>query len=246
MDDYMSEKEQLEWIASRVKEYAPWVLGAVAAGLLGVGAVRWWQGHTAQADLDAANRYEQVQNAFAHGDRNRAMVLIEELQHAHPHSPYVDQANLAAARVFVDSNELDRAAQSLQAVVQATRDPQLALIARLRLARVQIALGAADQALATLSAAPGKAFEASYDEARGDAYYAKGDARAALAQYRAAKAARGPGVAQNDALDLKINDLSDDTSVPATASRAMAPSAHAVPAAQAAPKAQAAPTGTGK
>ena len=34
MDDYLSEKEQWEWLKRQIKESAPWVIAAVAAGVL--------------------------------------------------------------------------------------------------------------------------------------------------------------------------------------------------------------------
>ena len=148
------------------------------------------------------------------------MALLDELQRAHPGSPYVDQANLAAARVLVDANELDRAAQRLGDIAAHSRDAELATIARLRLARVQIALGKPDAALATLAQSPAQAFAASYHEVRGDARYAKGDRAGALAEYQAARAAQGPGLAEGQLLTLKIDDLTQEKTVPPPAPRA--------------------------
>ena len=85
-------------------------------------------------------------------------------------------------------------------------------MARLRLARVQLALNHPDTALATLGTANQGAFEGRFAEVRGDAYYAKGDKAAALREYRAARVALGPAQAANDLLELKINDLADAAS----------------------------------
>jgi predicted negative regulator of RcsB-dependent stress response len=228
MDEYLSEKEQWEHVVSVIRMYAPWVIAGVAVAALGMGGMRWWQGRTEQRALDSGARYQQVLSAFARGDRDRGLALIDELQREHAGSPYVDQANLAAARVFVDANELDRAQERLRTVVREARDPELVSVARLRLARVQIALHKPSDALDTLATPLGKAFDASSHEVRGDAYYAKGDRQAALTEYRAARAAQGfaaqgPGLAQNDLLNLKINDLTQETGTPPTAARATAP-----------------------
>ena len=217
MDEYLSEKEQWERVVARVREDGPWVVGAVAAVALGFGAWRWWQARTERIDIDASTRYEQILNDFDSGDRARALQELDALAHDHPGSPYVDQANLAAARVFVETNELERAAQRLGDVAGASHDRELATIARLRLARVQIALGKPDAALATLATAPGAAFLARYQEIRGDAYYAKGEKTEALAAYRAARVAAGPSLAENDVLNLKINDLTGESAASAAA-----------------------------
>jgi len=218
VDEYLSEKEQWERITSTLKAYAPWALAGVAVALLGVTGWRWWQARSERLALDASAQYQQVLSAFTRGDRNQGLAIIERLQHEHPGSPYIDQANLAAARLFVEANELDRAAQRLSSVVQESRDRELITIARLRLARVQISLGKPDQALATLGAQPpGASFAASYHEVRGDAYFAKSDHAAALAEYRVAQAAQTGGLAANSSLRLKINDLSQDSSTPPSA-----------------------------
>jgi predicted negative regulator of RcsB-dependent stress response len=114
---------------------------------------------------------------------------------------------LAGARIEVENQELDRAAARLRYVLQTTRDQPLALIARLRLARVQLSQGRPEEALKTLDAVDAGAFAARYAEARGDALLAQGDRDGALRQYRAARA-NGANTVDTGLLDLKINELS--------------------------------------
>ena len=221
MDEFLSEKEKWEQLVAWGRENAPWIIAGLAVGALAVGGWRWWQSRTEQQALDAAARYEQILTAFDRNDQSRALTLIDELRREHPRSPYVDQSNLAAARVFVESSELDRAAARLRTVMDESRDHELARIARLRLARVQIAQGKVDDALATLSSGSEDAFAGRYHEARGDAYFAKGDKAAALKEYRAARAAGAGTAAENDVLNLKINDLSSpESSAPSPATAA--------------------------
>jgi len=96
------------------------------------------------------------------------------------------------------------------------------MVARERLARVQIAQGKPEAALATLAATNVGAFAGRFQEVRGDAYYAKGDKAAALREYRSAKAGSGGGT--TPLLDLKIADLTPEaspnpTSTPAAATQ---------------------------
>lgn len=211
MDDYLSESEQIEQVKAWLRANVPWILAGIAVGGLAIGGWRWWQAHTNQLDLAASAEYQQVLAAFNAGDKTRALALVTSLERDHPGSPYTDQANLAAARVLVETNELERAAEHLTAVERGSHDQGLATIARLRLARVQIALGRPDEALATLGPPAGGAFAERYHEVRGDAYYAKGAKAAALDEYRAARLAAGPTLAENDVLNLKINDLTGAT-----------------------------------
>jgi predicted negative regulator of RcsB-dependent stress response len=178
--------------------------------VLGVGVIfgwRWWQGHQDARELDAGAKYMQMVRSLEGGDRSQALVVLGELERDYPSSPYSDQARLLAARMYVDEAQLDHAASELAAVAEHSKDHELTLVARQRLARVQIAQGKPDSALATLGtvADPG-AFAARYHEIRGDAYYAKGDKATALGEYRSAQSA-GPESGDTALLQLKIADL---------------------------------------
>jgi predicted negative regulator of RcsB-dependent stress response len=229
VDDYLSESEQWERVKEWLRENGLWIIAGLAIGGLAIGGWRWWQARTNHLALQASSLYEQVLEAFNQGDRAQGLTLIDELAREHAGSPYVDQANLAAAREFVVANELPEAAQRLSEVMRESHDPQLSTIARLRLARVQISMGEPDAALATLGSPPEGTFASRYHEIRGDAYYAKGEKAAALDEYRAALLARGPSLAENDVLNLKIEDLQSASAAqaPPAAARAASPSAAA-------------------
>lgn len=216
MEDYLSEKEQWEWIKEQVRENAPAVLLAIVLAVAAVFGWRWWQAHQDARRLEAAGRYMQMVQSLERGDRSQALVQLGELERDYTGSPYADQARLLAARMYVDEAQLEHAAAELATVAEHSRDQELALVARLRLARVQIAQGKPDSALTSLGAVsdPG-AFAARYHEVRGDAYYAKGDRAAALSEYRSTQKAGAEG---SDAalLQLKIQDL-DSGAAPAAA-----------------------------
>jgi len=207
VDDYLSEKEQWEWVKEKVRENAPAVLLAIVLGAGAIFGWRWWQGHQDARRLEASAKYMQMVRSLEGADRSQALVLLGELERDYPGSSYSDQARLLAARMYVDEAQLDHAASELATVVEHSRDQELARVARERLARVQTAQGKPDSALATLGAVadPG-AFAARFHEVRGDAYYAKGDKVAALSEYRSAQTAGAEG-GDTALLQLKIADL---------------------------------------
>jgi predicted negative regulator of RcsB-dependent stress response len=207
VDEYLSEKEQLERLTGWLRANVPWIVIGLAVGGLIVGGWRWWQARTDRTGIEAAASYSQILDAFDRGDRTRGLDLVEQLRRTHPDSPYVDQADLAAARLLLETGQAERAISYLQAVMGHSRDAELVLVARLRLARVQLTQKHPDAALTTLGTANQGEFEGRFAEVRGDAYFAKGDKAQALREYRAARAAIGPAQAANDLLDLKINDL---------------------------------------
>jgi predicted negative regulator of RcsB-dependent stress response len=206
VEEYLNEKEQWERVLAWLREQGPWILAGVALALGLFGGWHLWQNRMQQRDLAAANRYDQVIKAFTHNDIVGGFRLADDLVKEFPRTGYADQTDLAVARVQVETKQLDQAAARLQHVLGSTKDAELALIARLRLARVQLAQGKADDALKTLDAAKPGAFAARYAEVRGDALLAKGDRDGALKAYRAA---RGSGASTLDTglLDLKIGEL---------------------------------------
>jgi predicted negative regulator of RcsB-dependent stress response len=216
VDDYLlSEKEQWEALKRWVRENGPAVVAGIAVAALGLGGYRWWQARENNADLAAGAAYIQMENAFAQGNRTEAFILFGLLERQYPSSPYADQAKLASARAFVEDGQLARAADELRDVMQHSHDSILSLIARQRLARVQIAQQQPAAAIATLNGANPGSLAPQYDEARGDAYYAMGDKSAALAQYRLARAGDTGGGSDSGLLDLKISDLAADAASPA-------------------------------
>ncbi|MBV8910671.1 MAG: tetratricopeptide repeat protein [Gammaproteobacteria bacterium] len=222
MDDYLSEKEQWEWVKAQVRENAPAVLIAIVLAVVAVFGWRWWQARLDQERLAAGAKYMAVVQALEGGDRTQALVALGELEREHRGSPYTDQGKLLAARMYVDEGALDKAADELASVAGSSKDHDLALIARLRLARVQISQGKPNTALATLAQDQPGSFAPLYHEVRGDAYYSKGDKARALAEYRSAQAGGESGDAS--LLGLKLADLSADAGGPAKKSGAPAPS----------------------
>ncbi|MDB6100965.1 MAG: hypothetical protein JWO52_964 [Gammaproteobacteria bacterium] len=222
MEEYLSEREQWEQIRAWLRDNGPWIIAGIAVGAAALGGWRWYQDHVDSVGAQAGAKYTQVVDAFGHGDRTQGFVLLGELERDYSSSPYVDQGKLMAARMYVDSGDLDKAVAELQAVAEHSKDSELELLARLRLARVQIAQKKADAALATLNGVKPGAFEPRYHEILGDAYYAKGDKATALKEYLKAKIADF-GDSDSQQLDLKISDLSADK--PPSVAKTVAPPA---------------------
>jgi predicted negative regulator of RcsB-dependent stress response len=226
-DEYYNEQEQWERVKAWVRENILWVIAGIAIGAAALSGWRWWTERQETRAVTASVRYGEALDAFDRKDPTRALTIIDEIRKDYGDSPYADQGDLAAARSFVETNELDKAADRLTRVMNGSKDSQLRMVARYRLARVQLAQTKADLALATFPVEAG-AFTARFQELRGDILLAKGDRPGALREYLAAKTLESaPDAGQTldlAGLDLKISDLrADGIKETAAASPAAAP-----------------------
>lgn len=206
MSDY-SEAEQWERAKEWLKSNGLWIVAGIAIGAGGLGGYRWYQERKVAQAETASARYEELLDAFTRNDKTRGETLAAELNREYAWTPYAALGNLVAARVQVDSNELDKAAASLKTVMDTAPEPEIKLIARMRLARVQSAQGKYDDALATLKTDEVGEFAPRFADTRGDILLAKGDRSGALREYLAARSGESKGRVDTELLDLKIRDL---------------------------------------
>jgi predicted negative regulator of RcsB-dependent stress response len=200
-----------------------WIVGGIALGLGGLAGWQYWQ----QSKLNASERdqasYVDVLDSLSKNDKDAAVKKAADLRSLHPKSPYADQADLALARFAVDTRDFDEAAKRLRAVADSSRDPELRLIARSRLARVLAEQDKHDEALKLLDVTNAGSFTPLFHEIRGDVLAAKGDVAGARQAYDAALAATTADQVQ--AFDREFVELKRDA-LPATAAvAATAPAA---------------------
>jgi predicted negative regulator of RcsB-dependent stress response len=207
VEDYLSEKEQIAQLRGVVRENAPW---AVAGVLIGVALLVGWQQWQAWRERQAAAagaKYSQTLEALGRADREAATRLTTQLRQDYARTPYADLAALALARYYVDVGRPGEAAPYLEAVMRDSRDEELRVVARLRLARAQRADGKPDLALATLAQGkPGPA-AAAYAEVRGDVLRDKGDRAGAVAAYQQALADTTAGLVNRERVELELAAL---------------------------------------
>lgn len=220
--DLLSEGEQWEALKAWLRRNLPALLSGLAVGAIGYFGWQWYEGRREGKALDASVRYAQLLDLYAKGDLTGGNTQLEELRRVDDKSFYVAAGRLAAAKAMIARSDLEGAANTLKTVAGGS-EPDLALIARARLARVQVEQAKYDDALATLAAAkdPG-AYAGEFAHVRGDALLRKGDAAGALKEYERARdeiaRTAGQGAAEMTALlELKINDLRSNASAAAPA-----------------------------
>ena len=150
-------------------------------------------------------------DAIGANRRDEGLRIAGELTGDFADTPYADQATLVLARLDVDSGDFAAAEKRLAADRRRrSEDPDLRIVARLRLARVQLAQGRYDDALRSLDAVATPAVDARVLELKGDVRLAQGDTAAALADWRKAQEAADSGPGRSRQVDMELLQLKID------------------------------------
>ncbi|MGI9248345.1 MAG: YfgM family protein [Woeseiaceae bacterium] len=222
MDDLLSEKEQIEQIRSWWSEYGGYVIFGVAAGAVLLFGINYYQSSKLAAQLEASALYESLTNDVVDGDLDGAEAVADQLGTTFAETTYAAQAKLAIARLYMDKNRDQDAADVLSELLDSDGGDELKPVARLRLARILLYQDKPQEVVDLLASHDLPAFAAAYGEALGDAYQALGriaDAQAAYQQVLMDPLSRGTvdqQLVQWKALDLPEVQSEEPVAEPAT------------------------------
>jgi predicted negative regulator of RcsB-dependent stress response len=206
VDEYLSDKEQLERLRQWWRENGWFLIGGVAIGLLAIYGYRQYFVYRDSQSEAAAALYAAVKQATDDSDTAAAETLYQELRADHPDHAYTYQAALLLARGELVSAP-DNAAEKLRFAMEGSNDPDLAMVARLRLARVLAYREQYDEALAVLAVESPGEFGGRINEIRGDIHAARGDTNAARTAYLEALVASGAELLDRSFLQMRLADL---------------------------------------
>lgn len=185
MDDLLSEKEQIDQIRGWWSEYGGYVIFGVAAGALLLFGVNYYQNSKLEAQQEASALYESLTNHVVDGNLEQAEVVADELGTSFADTSYAAQSRLALARLYMDKNRDQDAADALSALLDGPASEELKMLARLRLARVLLYQDKPQEVVDLLEGIENQGFAPGYGEVLGDAYHALGRIEEAEAAYQA-------------------------------------------------------------
>ena len=209
MDDLLSEKEQIEKMRAWWSDYGWYVIGGIVLGAVILLGINYYRAQTVKAEVAASVLYDEITQHVLDGDLEAAEVSADKLDGEFGNSSYAAQSKLAMARLYMDKNRDQDAAEALNELLAMSGFDHLKHIARLRLAKVLLYQGKPEEVLDLLEGEGNAAFAARYAVELGDAYAALGRYDEARASYQAALGEAQPTVDQG-LIQLKLMDLPEN------------------------------------
>jgi len=212
VDDLLSEKEQIENMRTWWSEYGNYVIAGVAIGVILLYGINRFQTAKLDAQYAASALYDELTNLVVDGDVDTAETVIAQMMADYAETSYAAQSRLAMARLYMDENRDQDAANVLSDLVANNVGEEFKQVGRIRLAKIFLYQDKASDVVDLLEGMDQGAFAARNAEVLGDAYVALGRDRDAREAYQRALAETGGGATVNQQfVQLKLLDLPQES-----------------------------------
>ena len=186
-----TEEEQVEALKNWWDENGTQLIIGIVVVLGGIFGFRTWESNNVQTAEAASNLYEDLTEVSSVGpfdslsdeDRATAEFIVNQLKTEYSDSIYAHFASLHMAKLAVDKDDLDGAEASLRWSLDNGVSDTIGIIANERLARVLFAKDDFEGAIKVLDSKEPSAYAHSYEELRGDIYFAMDNLEEARAAY---------------------------------------------------------------
>jgi predicted negative regulator of RcsB-dependent stress response len=214
VDDLLSEKEQIEQIRSWWSEYGGYVIGGLGLGIMILVGYNYYEDSKLEAQLAGSAMYETLTDQVVEGDLDAAEQISDTLATEYADTSYAAQAKLALARMYMEKNRDQDAADVLQELLDSDADIALKSVGRTRLARILLYQGNAQSVVDLLEGEESQAFGAIWGELLGDAYRELGRIEDAEAAYQGVMLdPMAQAVVDRQLVQWKLLDLPETTNV---------------------------------
>lgn len=173
MAELRTEEEQLDAFKGWWKQNGTSLIAGIVIAIAAVLGWNAWQDYQANQAEAASLRYQELlslasQDNLSDDAQSRAQQLVGEINDEHGGTLYADLALLLQARLAIAEEDQGAAMTALESLIDATKQDYLKGLAQLRLARLQLADGDAEKALATLDAGVPDSLNAQRADTQGD------------------------------------------------------------------------------
>lgn len=173
MTEYLTEQEQIELLKNWIKQYSLMIVAGIVLAVALITGWRYWQQSQIDTVATASSTYDEMLSARVQNNSETMLAQSNKLLDEHAKSAYGQFAALMLARNAAANNNYPEAHNQLAWVVEHSKIPSIRQIARLRLARIQLAENKPADALTTLKQVDDESFVGLIEEVKGDAYVAE-------------------------------------------------------------------------
>jgi predicted negative regulator of RcsB-dependent stress response len=206
INEYETEDQQVEALKKWWKENGT----SIIVGLfVGVSALFGWRYYIEQNNVHAvyaSDLYMQVMQSVAtQTTDDKTIDIHNQLINEYSGTPYAALVSLALAKMEYEKDNVESAAAQLELAKKHANDDVIKQIANLRLVSVYLEQKKYDEAMLLLNMKHDAAYDAQYEELKGDLFNARGDITQARLAYD--KAISLQGIAASKWLKLKRQNL---------------------------------------
>ena len=211
MDEFLSEKEQIQYIREWWQENRSYILTALIIVIGGVTGNNAWKSSVTEKLLSASSLYESLAVEISENNLEAGEMIADQISEDYSDTVYYEKAKLAMAYFYMSQSRDEDAANSLRNILSKSSDSELSLIAEMRLAKIMLYQKKYQEVIDMLKGNIGHAFETKYSELLGDAYFGLEEFDKAEFAYMAAlKNSVQAQIVDASLIQMKINDLPDN------------------------------------
>ncbi len=211
MDEFLSEKEQIQYIREWWQENRSYILTALIIVIGGITGNNAWKSSIIEKQLSASSLYESLAVEISENNLEAGEMIADQISEDYGDTVYYEKAKLAMAYFYMSQSRDEDAANSLRNILSKSSDSELSLIAEIRLAKIMLYQKKYQEVIDMLKSNTGHAFETKYSELLGDAYFGLEEFDKAEFAYMAAlKNTNQAQIVDASLVQMKINDLPDN------------------------------------
>lgn len=211
MDEFLSEKEQIQYIREWWQENRSYILTALIIVIGGITGNNAWKSSIIEKQLSASSLYESLAVEISENNLEAGEIITDQISEDYSDTVYYEKAKLAMAYFYMSQSRDEDAANSLRSILSKSSDSELSLIAEMRLAKIMLYQKKYQEVIDMLKGNTGHAFETKYSELLGDAYFGIEEFDKAEFAYMAAlQNTNQAQIVDASLIQMKINDLPDN------------------------------------
>lgn len=207
MSDYLTDNDRVDLLKRWWDNNGTTLIVGIILGLAIIYGLQFWHKHQLKQAAVASNAYQLLLQTSAQQDTANFEQRANAIVHDYPRSPYAALSSFLLAQQQVREADYPKAYKTLSWVMTEAKDPAMRQIARVRAARVLLAMNKPQDALTLLDKQDDKNFAILTDEVRGDIYVVMKDYPAARKAYTAALNGNPDSPVLLPVLQLKLSSL---------------------------------------